>query len=128
MREAANKLYTQPEGRRGQDAPGNPQVKPQGKPMLDGPVDVRGMITEAQRQSPDGHLEGVFYGTGLRAVFTIYMTRGIPGDYSNSDFVYFDQRPGAICTHGTGARTTRWVIGCYGWLRHCTSAHRGGRR
>lgn len=76
MREASNKLHSQPQ-----------QVQ-------DAPTDVRGMIAEAQRQSPDGHLEGVFYGMGPQPVFTIYMARGILGDYSNTDFVYFDQRSG----------------------------------
>jgi uncharacterized iron-regulated membrane protein len=50
------------------------------------------MIKEAQRQSPRGHLEGVFYGQGPKPIFTIYMAKGVMGDYSNADFVYFEQR------------------------------------
>lgn len=97
MREAANRLRPQSlEGRRGrgQERLDNAQVRPQGRSLQDAPVDVRSMIAEAQRESPDGHLEGVFYGTGPRTMFTIYMARGILGDYSNTDFVYFDQRSG----------------------------------
>jgi uncharacterized iron-regulated membrane protein len=63
---------------------------------VEAPVDVAGMIASAQHESPDGHLEGVFYGFGPRATFTIYMARGILGDYSNTDFVYFDQRTGKV--------------------------------
>lgn len=97
MREAADKLYPQSqEGRRerGQDKPDTAQAQPHSRPVQDAPIDVKGMIAEAQRQSPDGHLEGVFYGMGPRPMFTIYMARGILGDYSNTDFVYFDQRSG----------------------------------
>jgi uncharacterized iron-regulated membrane protein len=66
------------------------------QPRVETPVDVAGMIATAQRESPDGHLEGVFYGSGPRAMFTIYMARGILGDYSSTDFVYLDQRSGKL--------------------------------
>lgn len=65
-------------------------------PAPDAPLNVEAMIAEAQRQSPQGHLEGVFYGMGERPVFTVYMARGILGDYSNTDFVYLDQRSGQL--------------------------------
>jgi uncharacterized iron-regulated membrane protein len=63
-------------------------------PAPDVSLNVTSMIEEAQRQSPNGHLEGVFYGNGPRPIFTIYMAKSIMGDYSNADFVYFDQRSG----------------------------------
>lgn len=66
------------------------------QPHSEAPVDVAGMIASAQRESPDGHLEGVFYGGGPKAIFTIYMARGTLGDYSNTDFVYLDQRSGKL--------------------------------
>jgi uncharacterized iron-regulated membrane protein len=95
MREAARKLQSPGVERGpGRGRPDNSQDRTQGSSPQDMPVDVRGMITEAQRQSPDGRLEGVFYGMGPRPMFTIYMARGILGDYSNTDFVYFDQRSG----------------------------------
>jgi uncharacterized iron-regulated membrane protein len=95
IREAARRI--QPQGiqhgtRR--VGPDNSQALIQGSSLQDMPVHVREMITEAQRQSPHGRLEGVFYGIGPRPMFTIYMARGILGDYSNTDFVYFDQRSG----------------------------------
>lgn len=62
----------------------------------DRPLDVSAMIADAQRESLTGHLEGVFYGSGPRPVLTVYMARGVPGDYSNTDFVYFDQRSGHL--------------------------------
>lgn len=71
-----------------------PQMREAAKrpPIQDAPLNVTAMIEEAQRQSPRGHLEGVFYGTEPRPIFTIYMAKGVMGDYSNADFVYFDQR------------------------------------
>jgi uncharacterized iron-regulated membrane protein len=95
IREAGNRFHPRESRReRGPARAENAQAQAGGSPMQNALVDVRGMIAEAQRQSPDGHLEGVFYGTGPRAMFTVYMARGILGDYSNTDFVYFDQRSG----------------------------------
>lgn len=65
-------------------------------PAVDVPLDLRSMIAQAQQQSPEGHLEGVFYGMGPKPMFTVYMARGILGDYSNTDFVYLDQRGGRV--------------------------------
>ena len=81
-------------------ADGQGTVPPNQPPSLDviphteRKVDVSGMLAQAATQSPDGHLEGFFYGTGSHAIFTVYMARAILGDYSNTDFVYFDQRSG----------------------------------
>lgn len=96
LRDAASRLYPQQQSgwEHRQNRPGASQAQSQSKLAQGTSIDVRGMIAEAQRQSPDGHLEGVFYGTGPRPMFTIYMARGILGDYSNTDFVYFDQRSG----------------------------------
>jgi uncharacterized iron-regulated membrane protein len=78
-------------------------------------VDVAGMITTAQRESPDGHLEGIFYGSGPKAMFTIYMARGILGDYSSTDFVYLDQRSGKLLyTWHRGQNHT--IADWYVWL------------
>ena len=49
---------------------------------------------ESQELSPDGSLEKYFYGSGPRAVFTVYVARGRMGGYSNTDFLYFDQNTG----------------------------------
>jgi uncharacterized iron-regulated membrane protein len=65
-------------------------------PAPDVPLDVRSMIGQAQQESPEGHLEGIFYGTGPKPMFTVYLARRILGDYSNTDFVYLDQRSGRL--------------------------------
>lgn len=57
-------------------------------------LDVIAVLQEAQRLSPDGVLEGYFYGFGQRPIFTVYMARGRVGDYANTDFLYFDQLTG----------------------------------
>jgi uncharacterized iron-regulated membrane protein len=58
------------------------------------PLDVLKVLNESRRLSPDGYLEGYFYGSGPKPVFTVYMARGRMGDYANTDFIYFDQRSG----------------------------------
>jgi len=118
IREATARMNPQPvEGRRerSQNRTEGTPSQGQGRSVPEPSVDVRGMILEAQRQSPDGHLEGVFYGMGPRATFTIYMARGILGDYSNTDFSYFDQRSGRhVYTWHRGQNHTLgdWLI----WL------------
>lgn len=57
-------------------------------------LDVSAVLRRSQQLSPDGALEGYFYGGGRRPVFTVYMARGRMGDYSNTDFLYFDQHTG----------------------------------
>lgn len=113
---ALAKLYPNaPErGGRGGEKPADAMAKPAGMPRTEEPrVDVDGMLAEAQRQSPDGHLEGYFYGSGPRAMFTVYMARGILGDYSNTDFVYFDQRTGKLLStwhRGKNQTLADWSI------------------
>ncbi len=58
------------------------------------PLDVVAVLKKSQEISKDGYLEGYFYGTGPKPIFTVYMARGRMGDYSNTDFIYFDQRSG----------------------------------
>lgn len=58
--------------------------------------EIDSVLAEAQKQSPRGALAGVFYGSGNHAMFTVYMSRKRVGDYANTDFVYFDQRTGAL--------------------------------
>lgn len=58
------------------------------------PLDVLAVLKKSQQISPDGSLEGYFYGSGPKPIFTVYMARGRMGDYSSTDFIYFDQRSG----------------------------------
>jgi uncharacterized iron-regulated membrane protein len=58
------------------------------------PLDLMAILKESQEISPDGYLEGYFYGSGPKPIFTVYMARARMGDYSNTDFIYFDQRTG----------------------------------
>lgn len=62
------------------------------KPQV--PLDLPAILKRSQEISPDGYLEGYFWGTGPKPIFTVYMARGRMGDYSNTDFLYFDQRSG----------------------------------
>lgn len=55
------------------------------------PPDVLAILKKSVEISTDGHLEGYFYGMGRKPIFTVYMARGRMGDYSNTDFIYFDQ-------------------------------------
>lgn len=52
------------------------------------------VLNEAKRISPEGALEGCFYGSGPHTMFTVYVGRGRVGDYANTDFIYFDQASG----------------------------------
>lgn len=58
------------------------------------PLDIAAVLQQAQVISPDGHLEGYFHGMGPKPIFTVYMARGRMGDYSNTDFIYFDEHTG----------------------------------
>lgn len=78
-------------------------------------LDVLAVLRKAQEISPDGALEGYFYGTGPRAIFTVYMARVRMGDYANTDFIYFDQNSGEhLLTWRRGRNQTLgdWLI----WL------------
>lgn len=58
------------------------------------PLDVNAVLHKAQALSPEGYLEGYFYGGGKKPIFTVYMARGRMGDYATTDFIYFDQNNG----------------------------------
>ena len=62
----------------------------------DASLDLNRVLQEAARRSPNAHLEGLFFGTGPKAVLTIYMARGQVGDYARTDFLYFDQHTGDL--------------------------------
>jgi len=51
-------------------------------------------LNTAQAASPKAHLEGFFFGSGANAILTIYIARAHLGDYTNTDFLYFDQQTG----------------------------------
>ncbi len=51
--------------------------------------------TSRSRQSAHAHLAGCFFGSGPKAVLTVYMARDEVGYSANTDFVYFDQRSGS---------------------------------
>lgn len=57
-------------------------------------LDLQGVLEQARTISPDAALEGMFFGTGTRAALTVYMARAHLGDYTKTDFVYFDQQSG----------------------------------
>ena len=58
-------------------------------------MSLSNVLADAQSRSPASHLEGFFFGSGDNAVLTVYMARAHLGDYSNTDFVYFDQQIGS---------------------------------
>lgn len=79
------------------------------------PLNVLAVLQKSQEISPDGILEGYFYGSGPKPIFTVYMARGRMGDYSNTDFIYFDQHTGEhLLTWNRGKNQTLgdWLI----WL------------
>jgi uncharacterized iron-regulated membrane protein len=79
------------------------------------PLDVLAVLNESRQISPDGYLEGYFYGSGPKPVFTVYMARGRMGDYANTDFIYFDQHSGEhLYTWHRGKNQTLgdWIV----WL------------
>jgi len=59
-------------------------------------LDLASVLAEAQAQSPSAHLEGLFFGSGANAILTIYIARAHLGDYTNTDFLYFDQQTGRL--------------------------------
>ena len=63
-------------------------------PTLD-PLNPLSVLDEAQASSTRAALEGIFYGSGPNAILTIYMARGHVGDYTQTDFLYFDQHSGS---------------------------------
>lgn len=78
-------------------------------------LDVNTVLRHAQQLSPDGALEGYFYGAGKNPIFTVYMARGDMGDYAMTDFLYFDQNTGEhLLTWHRGKNQTLgdWLI----WL------------
>lgn len=79
------------------------------------PLDVLAVLKKSQEISRDGYLEGYFYGSGPKPIFTVYMARGRMGDYSNTDFIYFDQHTGEhLLTWHRGKNQTLgdWLV----WL------------
>jgi uncharacterized iron-regulated membrane protein len=52
------------------------------------------VLRDAQTRSPGTQFEGLYFGSGTNAVLTIYMARAHLGDYTKTDFLYFDQRTG----------------------------------
>ena len=81
------------------------------------PLDVLAILKKSQEISPDGYLEGYFYGSGPKPIFTVYMARGRMGDYSNTDFIYFRRTYGRAFAHVASgqepdARRLAGVVGC----------------
>ncbi len=54
------------------------------------------VLATAEKVSPGASLEGLFFGSGPNALLTVYMAHGHLGDYSNTDFLYFDQQTGKL--------------------------------
>lgn len=52
------------------------------------------VLHQAQQISPDAAFEGCFFGSGPHAMFTVYMAHRRIGDFTNTDFIYFDQASG----------------------------------
>jgi uncharacterized iron-regulated membrane protein len=52
------------------------------------------VLLDAQARSPQAHLEGFYFSLGPNAVLTVYMARARLGDYTRTDFLYFDQQTG----------------------------------
>ena len=80
-----------------------------------GPLDLVHVLADAQALSPGNHLEGLFFGSGPNAVLTVYMARGHLGDYTRTDFLYFDQQTGKILYdwhRGQNRTLGDWVL----WL------------
>jgi uncharacterized iron-regulated membrane protein len=70
-----------------------PTVPPQPgrQPSLNLPV----ILDRSVVASPHGRLAGLFFGLGPGMPFTVYMARKTLGDYTTTDFVYFDPYTGA---------------------------------
>ena len=52
------------------------------------------VLKHSEGLSPEGKLEGLFFGSDPKPILTIYMARGHLGDYTKTDFIYFDQKTG----------------------------------
>lgn len=79
------------------------------------PLDLQRVLANATTESPGAQLEGVFYGTGPKAMFTVYMAHDHLGDYTKTDFIYYDQQSGAhLLTWRRGQNKTigDWIL----WL------------
>ncbi|WP_446744216.1 PepSY-associated TM helix domain-containing protein [Silvibacterium acidisoli] len=77
--------------------------------------DLLTVLHDAQQRSPQGALEGCFYGSGPTPMFTVYMARGHMGDFANTDFIYYDQNTGRhLLTWNRGQNQTLgdWLL----WL------------
>ncbi len=96
--------------------PGQAMRKISQRPQTpEAPLDVLAVLRKAETISPDGYLEGYFYGFGKKPIFTVYMARGRMGDYANTDFIYFDQHTGEhLLTWNRGKNQTLgdWLV----WL------------
>lgn len=78
-------------------------------------LDLQALLSMARMQSPSSTLEGVYLGEGNSPLLTVYMARGTPGDYTRSDFVYFDRRTGQFLLtwhRGINRTLTDWLL----WL------------
>jgi uncharacterized iron-regulated membrane protein len=58
------------------------------------PIDLARVLGSAKAQSQDTALEGVYFGSGRAPILTVYMAQGRLGDYTRTDFLYFDQNNG----------------------------------
>ena len=65
-------------------------------PVSAASLNLTGVLAAAQQVSPRASLEGLFFGSGRNAMLTVYMARGHLGDYTRTDFLYFDQQTGKL--------------------------------
>ena len=78
-------------------------------------LSLQNVLKQASDISPDGAIEGLYFGVGPKAVLTIYMARAHLGDYTQTDFIYFDQQTGDhlyTWSRGRNATLGDWLL----WL------------
>jgi uncharacterized iron-regulated membrane protein len=88
------------------------------------------VLNDAQTRSPNAQLEGLFFGSGPNAVLTIYMANAHLGDYTKTDFLYFDQQTGQhLYTWHRGQNETLgdWLLWLIVPLHFGTSWGLGGK-
>ncbi len=93
-------------------------------------MNLSSVLGDAQMRSPGAQLEGLYFGSGENAVLTIYMARAHLGDYTKTDFLYFDQQTGQhLLTWHRGENETLgdWLLWLLVPLHFGTSWGLGGK-
>ena len=93
-------------------------------------LSLSNVLSDAKMRSPNAQVEGLFFGSGSNAVLTIYMAHAHLGDYTKTDFIYFDQQTGQhLYTWRRGQNETLgdWLLWLMVPLHFGTSWGLGGK-